>query len=248
MARETGGGARPFPPTRHSIVAAVGSSDGEVRRAAFDSLVAVYWKPVYKYLRLRWRAEPADASDLTQSFFTGAFEKGFLDRYDPARGRFRTYLRVCLDGFVANERKSASRLKRGGGMALLSLDFQTAEGEIRDRPLAEPIDLEAYFHREWVRSLFEAVVAELRQVCSEEGRSVPFALFERYDLEAPDSGDRVRYADLAGEFGLRVTQVTNHLAAVRRDFRRLLLDRLRELTATEEEFRAEARQILGVEP
>jgi DNA-directed RNA polymerase specialized sigma24 family protein len=236
-----------FPATRRSILAVLGSPDGEVRRAAFGSLVAVYWKPVYKYVRLRWRAEPADASDLTQSFFTAALEKDFLARYDASRGRFRTYLRVCLDGFVSNERKSASRLKRGGGTALVSLDFETAEGELLARPLAEPVDLEQYFHREWVRTLFERVVDDLRQACAEEGRGVAFALFERYDLDAQAAGERLRYADLAQEFGLPVTQVTNHLAAVRREFRRRLLDRLRELTATDEEFRAEAREILGSE-
>jgi DNA-directed RNA polymerase specialized sigma24 family protein len=245
MARETGSDGRPFPATRHSLVAAVGSRDGEVRRAAFGSLAAVYWKPVYKYLRLRWHAEPADASDLTQSFFTAAFEKDLLARYDASRGRFRTYLRVCLDGFVANERKSAGRLKRGGGTVFVPLDFETAEGELVARPLAAPVDLEQYFHREWVRSLFEQVVAELRQACADEGRGAAFAVFERYDLDAPASDERLRYADLARELGLSVTQVTNHLAAVRREFRRRLLERLRELTATDEEFRAEVVEILG---
>jgi hypothetical protein len=41
--------------------------------------------------------------------------------------------------------------------------------------------------------------------------------------------------------------VTNWLAAARRDFRGFALDVVRELTATEEEFRAEARRLFGVE-
>ena len=60
---------------------------------------------------------------------------------------------------------------------------------------------------------------------------VPFALFERYDLEGPDRAQPVTYAQLAQEFGLPVTQVTNHLAAMRRLFRQLILDRLRASTA-----------------
>src|SRR6185436_8422612 len=125
MGAENRPAGRTFPPTRHSILAAVKSDDAEIRRAAFGSLADVYWRPVYKYLR--WRAEPDEAQDLTQSFFLDAFERGLFGRYEPARGRFRTYLRVCLDGFVANERKGARRLKRGGGTPLLSLDFETAE-------------------------------------------------------------------------------------------------------------------------
>jgi hypothetical protein len=41
--------------------------------------------------------------------------------------------------------------------------------------------------------------------------------------------------------------VNNYLAAARRDFRRIVIEKLREITATEEEFRNEARSLLGVE-
>jgi hypothetical protein len=44
------------------------------------------------------------------------------------------------------------------------------------------------------------------------------------------------------------TTVTNRLAAARRDFRRLLLERLRAITSSEAEFREEARAVLGAEP
>jgi predicted transcriptional regulator len=71
-----------------------------------------------------------------------------------------------------------------------------------------------------------------------------FDVFERYDL-AEVSGGRPTYADLARELGLTTTTVTNHLAAMRRQFRRHVLDRLRELTMTDEEFEAEAKRLLG---
>ena len=52
---------------------------------------------------------------------------------------------------------------------------------------------------------------------------------------------------LRPSIGLPVTQVTNHLAWARREFRRLILERLRELSASDAEFRSEARELLGVE-
>ena len=119
-----------FPSTRQSIVAAIGSDHGEVRRSAYDRLVTAYWKPVFKYVRLKWHAAPDDAADLTQGFFLRAFEKEFFAGFDPARARFRTYLRTCLDGFVANARKADSRLKRGGGVTFVPLDFEEAEREL----------------------------------------------------------------------------------------------------------------------
>jgi RNA polymerase sigma factor (sigma-70 family) len=237
-----------FPLTRRSVVVAAGSADPETRRRAFDALVAAYWKPVYKYLRLKWGASGEDAEDLTQGFFARALEKGFFDRFDPGRARFRTYLRTCLDGFVANERKSARRLKRGGEAEHVSLDFAGAEAELaRQRP-PDGADMEGYFHREWVRSLFGLAVEALRRRCAEAGKTVCFELFERYDLEGPDAAERPSYAALAREQGIPETQVTNHLAWARREFRRLVLEALEEATGSEEEFRAEARAVLGVDP
>ena len=237
-----------FPLTRRSVVVAAGSADPQTRRRAFEALVAAYWKPVYKYLRLQWRASGEDAEDLTQGFFARALEKGFFDRFDPRRARFRTYLRTCLDGFVANERKSARRLKRGGEAEHVSLDFAGAEAELgRQRPPAEA-DMEEYFHREWVRSLFGLAVEALRRRCAEAGKVATFALFERYDLEGPEAAARPTYAALALELGIPETQVTNHLAWARREFRRLVLETLEEATGSEEEFRSEARLLLGVDP
>ena len=74
-----------------------------------------------------------------------------------------------------------------------------------------------------------------------------FALFERYDVEGADTPDRPSYAQLAAEHGLPVTQVTNHLHWARRELRAAVLEKLREITAGEDEFRSEARALLGVE-
>jgi DNA-directed RNA polymerase specialized sigma24 family protein len=234
-----------FPPTRLSVVRAAGSADPEARAVAFETLVGAYWKPVYKYLRVRWRATDADAEDLTQGFFARALEKAWFAGYDPRRARFRTFLRACLDGFVSNERQAATRLKRGGGVAPLSLDFAAAEGELAALAPHSADDPETFFHREWARSFFASAVEALRAACTAGGREAAFRLFERYDLEGPAATARPTYALLAAEAGLSVSQVTNALFAVRRQFRRLVLERLRDLTGSEEEFRAEARALLG---
>jgi DNA-directed RNA polymerase specialized sigma24 family protein len=238
----------PFPATRHSIVVAIRSPDAAVRDRALEALVGAYWRPIYKYLRVRWRAAPEDAEDLVQGFLARALEKGFFERYDPAQARFRTWLRTCVDGFAANEKKAAARLKRGGGTPPLPLDFESAEGELRHHDVADDLDPEAWFHREWVRSLFTLAVDELRRRCEAQGRQVHFALFEAYDLQGGEPGERSTYADLAGAHGIPVTQVNNFLAAARREFRDIVLERLREITASEAEFRQEARQLLGADP
>ncbi|NOT02828.1 MAG: sigma-70 family RNA polymerase sigma factor [Phycisphaerales bacterium] len=242
---DIGGGDGRFPPTQRSAVLAVRSADPVVRRRAYDTLIRSYWKPAYKYVRLKWGASDDEAKDLTQGFLTRAIEKGVFDQYDASRAAFRTYLRSCLDGYVFNERKAGGRLKRGGDRVVLSLDFVGAEDEYRRGEPVDPRDPEAYFHREWVRSVFAEAVEALRTALEGSGRAVHFALFERYDLAGGKVESKLTYETLAREFALPVTQVTNYLAAARREFRGIVLEQLRAVTGNDTEFRDEARALLG---
>ena len=233
-----------FPTTRLSAIAGIRQADPAIRTRSLDTLITAYWKPVYKYIRVKWRRSNEDAKDLTQAFFTRALEKEFFASFDPVRGRFRTFLRTCLDGFLANEEKAGGRLKRGGDLIHLPLEFETAEGEIVRAEISSGEDLDKYFDAEWVRHLFALTIDALRQECAARGRQIQFEVFERYDLEA--TGDeRLTYQKLADSMGLSATTVTNHLSVTRREFRRILLDKLKEITATDEEFRREARYLLG---
>jgi RNA polymerase sigma factor (sigma-70 family) len=240
------GGA--FPPTRLSVVRDLGSQDPARRAAAFDALARSYWRPVYVYVRLRWRRSAEDTQDLTQEFFTRAFEREYLSRYDPAKARFRTFVRTCLDGFLANQDKAASRLKRGGGYAIDGVDFARFDEDLAAHARSDEPDPERWFHREWVRGLFADAVDRLRARADNDTHRVAFALFQRYDIDEPVGGTRPTYASLARETGLSSTDVTNQLAWARRAFREIVLELLRGVCATDEEFRAEARDLLGIDP
>lgn len=237
-----------FPVTRHSVVRDLASVDPAARAAAYDALVRSYWRPVYLYIRLQWRRAPADAQDLTQEFFARAFEREYLERYDPGKARFRTFVRTCLDGFLANTRKAEGRLKRGGAMTRSPIDFADADAALAACAPAETADPEAWFHREWIRGLFAASLAALESRCRDAGHPAAFTLFRRYDVEDADAVPRLTYASLARDTGLTVSDVTNELAWARRAFRDIVLDTLRAITASDEEFRAEARDLFGVDP
>ena len=233
-----------FPATRLSVVERTRSGDVETRRVALAAIIEAYWKPSYKYLRLKWSLDPDAAADLTQEFFTSTLEKEVVERYDPARARFRTYLRLCLDGFAANARKAEGRLKRGGGVTVVPLDFETAEGEIRSHEPSVDADVDELFYREWVRALLERSVGDLERYAAGAGRPVMFEVFSRYDLlEDPET--RPTYTEIARALNLTPATVTNHLAAMRREFRKIVLERLRELTSSDQEWEAEASRLLG---
>src|SRR5271154_2185210 len=184
-----------FPPTRWSAVLAARGDDPAERKRALEAIIAAYWKPIYKYIRMRWGKNNEDAQDLTQQFFLRVIEKNDLADFDPQKARLRTFLRVCTDHFVANEARAANRQKRGGGAQHLSLDFAAAETEIaRAKPLlgpgTTPESMEEFFDREFLRSLFGVAVESLRQICQSEGKKTHFRLFEIYVVTEPEEGEK----------------------------------------------------------
>ena len=74
-----------------------------------------------------------------------------------------------------------------------------------------------------------------------------FDVFARYDL-IDDVGARPTYTAIARALNLTPATVTNHLAAMRRQYRSILLERLRELTESDEEWEVEAARLLTHRP
>jgi DNA-directed RNA polymerase specialized sigma24 family protein len=241
-----------FPITRWSAILAARSKDPDERSRGLEAIATTYWKPIYKYFRLRWGKSNEDAKDLTQEFFTRVIEKEFLKAFDPAKARLRTFLRVCADRFLANDFKASKRLRRGGGVQHVSLDFGAAEAELdltktSFSAAATPQEMDDFMEKEFIRSLFGLAVETFREFCASRGKQVHFQIFEAYDLIDEES-NHAGYAELARKFGIATTDVTNYLSFARREFRRIALEKLREMTASDAEFRREARALLGVEP
>jgi RNA polymerase sigma factor (sigma-70 family) len=231
-------GAHDFPITRGSVIEALTSHDPEARRAAADVVARAYWMPIATTLQTRWRLEPADAEDLTQEFLAEALFKEWLARYDPAKARFRTFLRMCLDRFAANALETSRRLKRGGGATIVSLEEDLA-------PTESDVDADERFRQEWVRSVFSLALTALRQEAASAGKEIHAAIFEAYDVDDADH-ERPSYRDLAERFSLPETTITNHLAWARRSFRRHVLDVLRSLAGTDAEYRQDVQELLGI--
>jgi RNA polymerase sigma factor (sigma-70 family) len=211
-----GGAQHRFPTTRASLVGAAAGGG-----AALNEILAVYWKPAYKHVRIHWRRSNDEAKDLVQGFFTTLIAQDLLAKFDPAKGRLRSYLRGCLDLYIRKQDEAAGRQKRGGGAEMV-FDFDAAERELA----ATSPSPEDVFLREWEREMFAAALEDLRSLCEQTGKQLPYRLFEQYDLA---DGSRPKYSDLAAEHGIPVTTVTNHLAWTRRELRRLMVARSERL-------------------
>lgn len=240
MAEEDGGRAL-FPATRLSAFALLQSTSPAERERGLECIAAAYWRPVYVHVRLKWRKPPEEAQDQTQAFFTSALEKRLFDGYQQERGRFRSFLRTCLDRFLANEHEAAARLKRGGPRARwMQVALDDMEPEVESLVAAD--DPETAFDREWTRSVFALSVDDLRREYEAAGKSPRFAVFDQLVLRGDASET---YRQIADRMQIRETDVSNYLTQTKRDLRRILLERLRGITCSEEELAEEARAVLA---
>lgn len=206
-----------FPRTTEGLRAHLRSPDPQARRAVMESLAERYWSPVFQFLRLSYGKPAQEAEDLAQAFFLWLMERDVLQKFDPARSAFRTFLKGVLRNFAGNEHQALQRLKRGGGVRHVPLPAAMLDAES---------DPEKAFDRAWTRELVARAVARVRARYEASKRFVPFLVFERHDLAA---GDPPSYAELARTLGLKESDVRNHLFEVRGRVREEVGAELRDL-------------------
>ncbi len=208
-------GGRRFQTTHWSLVLRAGGEDAPAARLALESLCKQIWYPLYGYVRRRGFG-PEDAQDLVQGFFARLFESGDLANVSPARGRLRSFLLAALKHQVANHRRGVQTLKRGGGVHVVSIDLEDAEGRFS----AEPEDLDTpdrAFDRRWAQTLLERVLVTLGDEFRAAGRRDLFV-----QLEGSLSGDAPDHIAVAAKLGMTHGAVKVAAHRLRRRYGELL--------------------------
>jgi len=90
-------------------------------QAALENLCRTYWRPLYGFVRHEGYTRE-EAEDITQGFFALLLERKDFQSVRREKGRLRSFLLASLKHFMANERRDAAAIKRGGGRALIPLE------------------------------------------------------------------------------------------------------------------------------
>lgn len=233
-------GAAYFPVTRWSFISEA-QGKGERATLALNELCALYWPPVYAFVRRKGKS-PADAEDITQGFFAELLSRGSLDSVAEEKGRLRTFLLKAVTRHMINEHEKSSAAKRGGGVQALSLDFERAESGY----IAEPghsITPELEFERQWALQLLDGALAEVRADAQRNQRE---ALFE--DLKGIISLDAAMagYDEIAARHGLTEGAVKAAAHRLRQKFRDALRNSIADTVSTEDEIDDEIRHLFEV--
>lgn len=112
---------------------------------SLERLLAVYWKPIYFFIRRRGH-DIESAKDLTQDFWATMLDRAALAKADPNRGKFRTFLLAALGNFLIDD----ARRKKGKPLAVDVANLEVPEGAPED-----------VFNRGWARTILEEALARL---------------------------------------------------------------------------------------
>jgi len=227
-------GPSQFPTTRWSLVVAAGDPCRKDARSALVSLCENYWYPLYAYLRRR--GYPADqAQDLTQEFFIRVLEGRYLDRADPEKGRFRSFLLTSLKFFVADEEDRHRARKRGGG-ATVPLEFSSGEERYQREPAHDETP-ERIFERRWALSVLDRVVERLREEFVQHGRPEHFERLKVFLLGQSDAP----YAALALEMNTSEGALKVAIHRLRKRYRELFRQEIADTVADPADVESELR-------
>ncbi|MEA1951619.1 MAG: sigma-70 family RNA polymerase sigma factor [Planctomycetota bacterium] len=150
-----------FATTQWSVVVSAGGSHTSQSRRALAVLCESYWFPLYAFVR-RAGHSAEDAQDLTQEFFARLLADNTLTVADRQRGRFRSFLLGAMKHFLSKQRRRQRALKRGGGRAVLSLDFHDGEGRYGMIEPADHLTPERLYEKRWAMTLLDLVLGRLR--------------------------------------------------------------------------------------
>ena len=228
-----------FATTQWSVVVAAGTADSPTSREALSQLCETYWYPLYAYARRRVDNVHV-AQDLTQAFFACLLERHTIAKADPNRGRFRAFLLTALQNFLTNEWEKARSVKRGGGKAELSLDFESGESRYQTEPVHD-LTPEKLFERRWVLTILDQVLESLKSELSQAGR---LQYFEQFKEALTGETAKDDYSKAAVELGITQTAAKQAAYRLRKRYRELFRQEVGRTLGPDEEIDQEIGRLL----
>lgn len=228
-----------FPSSHWSLIARAGDSDPERARSALVQLCQSYWYPLYVFVR-RQVSSAHEAEDVTQGFFAHVLEHEVIEAADPNRGRFRSYLMSCCKNYLANHRRAAKTVKRGGNA--ITIDFGAAASRYAREPV-DPEDAEMLYLRRWAFTLLDETFATIEKEYRSEGRAELLALLRPTLL---GDSDAQPYADIGRTLNMSENAIKKASQRLRARFGEELRSRVADTVDDPKDVADELRDLFAV--
>ncbi|MBX3418373.1 MAG: sigma-70 family RNA polymerase sigma factor [Pirellulaceae bacterium] len=229
-----------FATTCWSLVAATADPQHREGRQALEELCARYWNPLYFWLR-RDGCGHEDSQDLVQEFLAQMIEHHNIDRADPERGRFRTFLLSSLKNFRKNADRAQRTQKRGGNVRHLGLDFDSAGSQWTNEPFHTQT-ADRLFDRKWALQMIERSIERLEAASRERNRHELFARIK--PLLAGADGEET-YQAIAEEFGITAGAIKVAVHRWREQLRETIRREIRDTVLDEQDVDSELDYLIA---
>jgi DNA-directed RNA polymerase specialized sigma24 family protein len=231
-----------FPTTRWDELARASLHGDTAARQALDQFCRRYWEPVNGFIRWKGYGE-ADAADLTQEFFLNFLETRSWRRADRMRGSFRAFLLGALSHRLQKAAAHRMRLKRGGGVAQVSLaELERGTTEAAEVPLVPPTD-EAHFDRAWAVRMLTAALA---RTCEEYVAAGKRQLYVRLEPFITIRHQAPCYDEMAADLGLALGTIKTEIHRLRKAFRAALRAEVAQTVSAPHEIEGELQHLREV--
>jgi len=198
----------------------------------------MYWPPIYSFIRRRGYA-PADAQDLTQSFFAFVLRTKAYARADPLHGKFRSFLLASLKNFLADNWDRDRAIRRGGDYHFVPLDQDTAEA-FYDASSESDATAERLFELRWAKTLTAGAFNALRDELQAEDK---LQLFEQLKNFLAGGSTLPSYDDASARMGLPRATVKTHVHRLRQRYREIVRREIARTVSTPHEIDEELRYL-----
>jgi RNA polymerase sigma-70 factor (ECF subfamily) len=120
-------------------------------RRSKNFLCRTYWRPIYGFVR-REGTKPEEAKDVIQGFFALILQRKDFQSVRKEKGRLRSFLLASLKHLMANERRDAAAIKRGGGQVLIPLD-EIGPDDAGEFDRSDTLSADLLYDRRWALSM-----------------------------------------------------------------------------------------------
>jgi RNA polymerase sigma-70 factor (ECF subfamily) len=228
-----------FEHTNWFTIRKAGVPESPGADSAREHICQAYWYPIYFYVR-RLGHSPEDAQDFTQEFFSRLYHKNYLQTADSQKGKFRSFLLMMLQRFMADEWDKTQRLKRGGGQETISYDAQDTEFRYRSEP-ADELTPDKAFERRWALALVEMVLSRLQEESTANGKLAVFQELRPFLTCENETG----CAEAARKLEMTESNVKVTIHRLRHRFGELLREEIARTAATPEAVEEEIRDLFA---
>lgn len=239
-ATSTSEGSGSFPLTMWEVVRAAAEGGDKTSFVAISSLCERYREPLLVFARSLVGADQAE--DFLQGFLVRMVDPSFYARIKPERGRFRSFLRVCLKNYVADQIDKQKAQRRGGDAQVQSMQETDEGGHPMLELAADTSTPDLDFDRAWAKSVLERSLGALNSENQGHRRDRFLAARDILTGEGPE----IAYAELAQRVGMTEGSFRVLVHRLKKRLRAIVEEEVRATVASAEDAATELDYLVSL--